>query len=401
MFPFFSFLLIGSFLLSWLAFYNQYPIFTPDSFAYIECASVSFRSAGYSLFIIISSCNHSLFFTVFLQSLITSYLLIRIPCLLYKNVPRIEWLSFLSLIILILLTDVSTYVSEIMPEIFTSWIFLICWLFFLTPYLMESVLLTVLMVLCLSAHNSNILIAFFLLFTFLTLGLFYKKKNVCVWKACRKIILSIVLGFTVCCFLNMTCERTHQFQLFSPNGAQFVIAKLAVNKILSKTLKDYCPEKKWQMCKISKQLDKINDEDTDFFLWSSQSPLKKGGLLSNRTQLNEVALYAVKRYPLEILKESMKDTLKLLKMYKSGGFESISSIPIFTRYFITLIDAKSLFNSRQYKKLYMPAKPLALDEGILIIFFLLAALAITSIYLYKKRVSLNYNPYILFTIYFG
>jgi hypothetical protein len=184
----------------------------------------------------------------------------------------------------------------------------------------------------------------------------------------------------------MKFESAHQFQLLSPLGARFFIAKLAANKILSKTLKDYCPEKKWQICKISNKLDKINNNNPEFFLWSEKSPFVKGGLLFNRGQINEISLYAIKRYPLEILKESTKDTIKLLKKHKDPEFRSVSSILVFGSPFkINLLDTKLFFKTRQYKKLRLPTNPLALDDRILTIALRLSAVLIALICLYKRE----------------
>lgn len=388
------FILAGAIPLLWLAFFNHYPIIYPDSFAYIDGASAHFRSLGYYIFITSTTCfNHSLWMVIIFQSLIVSYLLIRVPCLLYKSTPHIELIAFVNLLILTLFSEISQYVSWLMPDIFTGCLFLICLLLFLNPSPKESLVLMGLLIFCLPMHNSNIIIGFVLVSILIPVILFHRQSKPDIVKACLKITASVLAGFIIICGINLKMEHSHHFQLLSPSGSRFVVAKLAANKILVKTLREYCPEKDWNICKIQSQLESSTESDPFFFLWEKESPFKKDYLLDNQKETNEIALCSLRNYPFEILKSDFKDFLAMIHKYdwvKAPYFPAI--IHYRSPFKRRPNDIQSYFHTRQYKKLPLPSKPLPISNLTTEIICLLYALFMTLRYFHRK----NYYPaYIL------
>ncbi len=379
------FVLAGSLVLLWPAFFNKFPLLYPDSFAYVDGCSANFRSIGYYLFIKISSLGTSLWLVVFLQALITSYLLIRIPWLLLKHNAGRGWLSFLGLVLLVLLTDVSQYVSWIMPDIFTGWIFLISVLFFLSANIMEQFFLTLLLGYCFTVHNSNIFIGVLLIVLFILLKLVSRKRYSRWWLPGLKVMGAVVLGFLLNCLFNLEFSGSGKFQLMSRDAGGFFVAKLAADGVLSKTLKDNCLEKKWDMCKISGELDGFKGYNSHFFLWDQRSPFKKYYLFNGHQQGNEIILYAATHYPLEILKDSARDTLNLLTEFKYQRAPYFEKILVYKSNFKrNPRDIDSYYNTRQYKRLYLPARIIPLDDALLAAIALLLAIVLASIFLYQR-----------------
>jgi len=108
----------------WPAIYNGYPLLYWDSAGYIHDWSHHIRPVGYNVFIWITSVRVSLWFTVFAQALITSYLMMRTAgMILGQNSPASILAAFSILLSVILLTSISKYTSWLMPDIFTSWVF--------------------------------------------------------------------------------------------------------------------------------------------------------------------------------------------------------------------------------------------------------------------------------------
>ena len=166
-------ILTGSIFLIWMAIYNQYPLVFSDTGSYITGEELR-RAIGYHYFINITSLHFSLWFTIFSQSLITSALLIRITSVIFKNTKFNDLIAFLILFLIILLTDISTYTSCLIPDVFTSWLFLSFILLISSTKWYDKLLGKISIWLALFCHGSNIIIAILSLFILLPTSSLYK-----------------------------------------------------------------------------------------------------------------------------------------------------------------------------------------------------------------------------------
>src|SRR4051812_5172804 len=119
---FLIFVCTGAFCLMLDAFYNGFPLVYSDTSTYIasgfELESPFDRPITYGLFLRIFSLNGlSLWFVIFFQSLILSYLIFLVVQLVIRQESFLMF-GLLTIILLSLFTGVSWTVSQLMPDVF-------------------------------------------------------------------------------------------------------------------------------------------------------------------------------------------------------------------------------------------------------------------------------------------
>ena len=117
--------------------YNGYPLLFSDSGSYIFSAftlepPIS-RPIGYGLFIMVFSARLTLWSVVYFQSLIISVLMWESLRIVTRD-RNLYILHFTSIVILMLVSSLSWYSCQIMPDIFTSGIILLFFILFFQYY---------------------------------------------------------------------------------------------------------------------------------------------------------------------------------------------------------------------------------------------------------------------------
>ena len=108
---------IGAIAMLWLAFYNEYPLIYFDTLGYLVDDSGAVRPLGFNIIInAVTSIMPSLWAVAIFQAFVTSYLLMRNLCLFLCSGRNAIWTSFTVVICLIIVTDISTWASFIMPR---------------------------------------------------------------------------------------------------------------------------------------------------------------------------------------------------------------------------------------------------------------------------------------------
>jgi hypothetical protein len=315
--------LAGSIVLLWVALGNKYPLVFNDSASYLQTPAEQ-RASGYNLFIqIVTFYYSSLWTVVVVQSLFTSFLIMRIPCVLLKSRQYKEYIAFGLLLLLALVTDISKYVSWIMPDIFISWVFLGGLLWFISTNKTDRGIAAVAIMFGIAVHVSHLLIATLSILTLIAVGLPYRKKYPLFWKNTKKIMALFFITLLLICAYNQIIGWG--FRLLPPEKGNFSLVKFTNYGLISKTLDAYCPEKKWFLCQIKDDLKFVEERNSDWFLWRDVSPYNRiNYFYEHQLEVQEVLLYTIKSHWPQILLRSFGDTLKLLTKVRSyDGLDQI------------------------------------------------------------------------------
>ena len=308
-------LVLLSMFLSWSAFYNGYPLVYSDTGAYVASSfllkvPLQDRPLGYGLFLTSGRIFDSLWFPMFLQSLITVVFLFRIAsCRLQED--KSGNLAIAAITITILFTEVSKYASRIMPDIFVSWLFLGGLLFLISNRLPDRLFSIVGIVLGFISHNSAIYLSYCMVLLLLLFSWKVRHKSFLFFKDSLKLTLVILFSSLALCSLNWVVERTFSLTMIKP---VFYINKLNYHNVLIKTLDRYCPEKHWDLCGY-KEVIRSNSSQTDWFMWGRNSPFQsKMGWKTQPQHLAEyqdIIRHSINSFP-QILKGSLIETVKQL-----------------------------------------------------------------------------------------
>lgn len=257
-----------------IAFYNGYPIYDGDTHAYLATGFtkvlLSDRPPFYGNFIRITSFWASLWYTIFFQCLILSYLLLRYIRLLNFGRPVFRY-SLVSVITIVSFTAVSWVCSDLMPEIFAAILLLaiLLYLFEDKQTIGRSVGYLLIVTLAIVVHNSHFLIVSLFACCILLCAIAKKHKQ-WIKKSMLLILISIGFYFYMC---TQNFQSGHGF-VFSPSAKLFTMAKLSSNGILKIYLNDSCKYKDLKLCPYKDQLPAYPWE----FMWPpSFSPLVKFG----------------------------------------------------------------------------------------------------------------------------
>ncbi|MCS7075538.1 MAG: hypothetical protein NZ455_02455 [Bacteroidia bacterium] len=196
-YKFIIFVLFGAICLLTDAFYNRFPIVYSDTSTYIasgfELETPFDRPITYGLFVRFFSLNGlSLWFVVFFQALILSYLVFLLIRLVTCEKSFLTH-GLLIIIFLSLFTGISWTVSQIMPDIFTSVALLTMTLILLGTFKrITTVILYVLFFIAVAMHMSHIL-----LFIVILVLLFGFRKYIFPKEQFTKVRLKIVVLLTL------------------------------------------------------------------------------------------------------------------------------------------------------------------------------------------------------------
>ncbi len=334
-----SFLLciIGALILMFVCFYNGYPIYEGDTHSYITVAFNNIfpedRTPFYSYFLRISSFWESLWYTIFFQCLLLSFLLLRYIRHLNSSGPAFSS-GIIAIMVIATFTCVSWISSKLMPDIFGG-ILLVAVLLYLfenasKPWRKASYLVIIFLII--SIHNSHFLIT--ALFSCSILIFSLVRKNKALLKKSLALMGVSVLFYITMCSLNLAQGNGFVFCKAAP---VFTMAKLASNGILDVYLDDNCEKKNLRLCSCKGQL---TEYPWDFMWPAPSSALSKiGGWDSCKNEYNGILsdVFTSPRYLKLYIQKSCTSTMRQL-------FE-IQIMP-------TYADDRESGSTKQYKKYF-------------------------------------------------
>lgn len=378
---FFLLVFIGGIALLWPAFYNKFPFYYPDTAAYIGGGGLD-RSIGYNYFISLTTFRLSVWPVVFVQSLITSFLLLRASAIILNGIRCKEILVFLILMVVILLTDIAKYPSWLMPDIFTSWILLGGALFFLSPKWYDDMAGKNAIGLAMFCHNGNIFITILALILLSIIGYVYRLKIPAILPNIKKLVVYILLTLISISMLNYYSGRG--FALFPPKKATFLMAKFISYGIVSKTLDRYCSTKKWELCKYADELKSLAGKSPNDIMWSEDYFYRKMKIMNNEKENEEILLYSFVPHVMEIMKYSIRDTFKLIMCF--GTMDGLGKWNIawaFQENFPR--DVKHLIGGRQDHGWPAKVKIFSFNDYYLQIYIFFCACVAILLFLWKRK----------------
>lgn len=277
---------LGALILSVVAFYNGYPLVTPDTGAYITQAYDNQlprdRPPFYGWFILIGSLSHSLWFVIFLQTAILSWLLYEFTG--YLNATLKQTRYFVVMVGMMAAFTSSAWIGgQLMPDIFTPILLLASVLFLLTSagQKFKLIILAIVIVIAVLVHNSHYMVLTMVSILLTVYSFFRKNVFIKTSRAVTLVLLSascwIILG-------SIHAAKGYGFS-FSRSTHVFMMGKLAESGILTTYLYDNCGQKGISLCNHIDDIPSVAWE----FVWEEWSPLyKTGGWDSSKREYNKI-----------------------------------------------------------------------------------------------------------------
>ncbi len=281
-------IIIAGIILCYMGFYNNYPLMHSDSGTYIRSGFLNQvppdRPIIYGLFVRHVSMAESLYLVIFAQGILLSLVIFYyFKYLLQKPYKGIPFLIYI--FIITFFTGASLNVSQIIPDIFTSISILSLGLLLLIRELKwrDLVIISIIGIISLSAHNSHLIISAGILTVITILYLFKTIRRRFNFINKRRLIY--IWGIIV--FANLFVSTVH-FLLGSEFEAAkgshvFLMARLIEIGVVNDYLDEYCDQKDYKLCEYKDQI-------PSDFLWNyEKSPLyKTGGWEANKDEYKSI-----------------------------------------------------------------------------------------------------------------
>lgn len=268
-------ILIGSIILMYDAFNNNYPLVYPDSGTYIKSGFEMWipidRPIFYGIFIRHLSLATSLWYVVFAQSLILTYLLYLVFREIFNNSHfKIYFIS--TIFILSITTGISFNVSMLTADIFTSFMFLSVYLllFGTNRNKKERIIVHLIFMFSLITHNSHISILFITLFC---ISILYALRNMLSLRfpfSFNKILYTWCIYFATILMIPCINYFIGKKFIISESSHIFIMHKLNDEEVLEPYLDENCERKHYTICTYKDNL------PWDL-LWDPKSPITKDG----------------------------------------------------------------------------------------------------------------------------
>ena len=334
---YFVLLAISSYMLLWVAVFNGYPVFYPDSGQYlsvsVDLQSPIYRTISYSIFIRLVSLGISPWLVVIAQSVITIFILHRaFNFIVRHNAPSERGgLVFLGLMVFLAFgTTLPWFVGQIMPDVFTGLSFLSLFLLLYDSKisLEHTVLISAVFCISVGTHITHLLtvtlllVAIFFLRAFGVFREFWPTRSTKGIVAC---VLVPIMAITV--LLALSNWRSGFGFTVSPGKPVFLLGRLIESGLAADYLQQRCGIEELTPCKYLHNLPKTSEE----FLWSSHPLLKEMGGWNGATgEASRIVSGIIRHYPVRFVVECVKQMLRQFFAFTAGsGSYSIRSGPEF------------------------------------------------------------------------
>lgn len=275
-----AFIIIATMIAIWPALYNNFPLATPDSGAYvhngIKLSLPIDRPITYSIFILLTSWDISLWPVIVIQGLIF-VLMLQSVCA--RFLPQKATYPIVLAIIAVVAfgTQAAWFTAQLMPDIFTS-LFLLAiilyfsedpndrkknrkWLFLIAAFMLM--------------HYSNILIGILLSGVLFAYFKFIKVRQ--YLPKLRNLLLTGICGYVLISSVNLLAGRGFSI---SPASPVFLMARMAENGVLDEYLAAKCPTEHYDLCHFQGHL----GDRQWAFMWMGDYPHRTKGWLNPDVQ---------------------------------------------------------------------------------------------------------------------
>jgi len=312
------FVLLGTFILMIVGFYNGYPLVYSDTGTYIYSGFDKFvpndRPITYGLFLWFFSFRFSLWLVIVAQNLITAYVLYELLKLFLKQKGQTFHFLYISILLLLtFFTGIGWYSNQIMPDFFAPVMVLtlIILIFNKELSLLKRICLYIIFIISIIVHLSHLLISLSLIVSYLALERILYKKNVIENYYLKLKNFFVILSLILISWLSLSLIHYTfggGFKVSKSSGI-FFTAHLADCGLLEKYLKENCEKSEFKSCRLCLFKDSLPNNLADF-LWGPHSPYNQ----PNSWKSGEIECKA-------LIKKMLKTPkYLLLNVYKSAEY---------------------------------------------------------------------------------
>ena len=268
-------------MMLWPAIWNGFPLLFTDTLSYaisgFDLVAPLDRPIFYGLFLRSTGIGGFLWASIFIQALIISFLIFQLGKILSP------FLKIRTLIALILITSIFTnlawFVDQLIPDIFSSILFLGLLNLFLGWDKLSKIgviFLFFLIVLSISVHSSNVPIAFILIISMGILLLTQNKSN----PDFKNILLFSFSAFLFSVLILVSSNiQSHQTPTLNKSGKIFVLAKMLEDGTALDYLNQNCQSIPYKSCKALALANEA--KNTQLKINQTQSPKLKNLIASS------------------------------------------------------------------------------------------------------------------------
>lgn len=284
--------LVGSTLaLLWPALHNGYPLLRFDSAGYVTNALqlhfFEWRPIGYPLFLRGVLASETLWPALLVQSLGTCLLALRLARVLHPHPLYGLAAGVTALGVALVLTPLAAHTSTLMPDAFTSWLFLGGALCLVAAHRGDVLLGAGACFASLLVHSTHLPVA--------VAGLLVCFAARAVGPLSGRVPRARLgaLALAVALSLATTGALARHF----PHGGApvgghpaFLVARLHALGLLVPSLDRYCPQQQgWRLCAFRDALARSPTDEASWFLWDPASPFGAIGRFDAAPELREIA----------------------------------------------------------------------------------------------------------------
>jgi hypothetical protein len=280
-----GYLILSSFIILIPAFFNGYPLFYSDSAVYILASSLLgylepvekipyLSGIGYSFFIRIVNWQSTLYLIVIAQAIILNILIYLSLDVLFPGKKIIKY-HLPIILFLSIFSSMGWTASQLMPDIFTSFLVLSVFLFYAWNKKGPGmyIFLSVVILFSVLSHLSNISISVFMIGLLVLLFLLKRSYRRDLKILIRKTILIAALLCSSLLILTGLNKMYYNYRGLSPTGHIFFMARLMDTGFMPEFLNEKCKEKSYEICKYKDNL----PASYESFLWGSDNVFYKTG----------------------------------------------------------------------------------------------------------------------------
>jgi hypothetical protein len=321
--------LVGAFLMTWPALFNRYPLLYPDSMTYIGDGRIvaravflhklseyyGFRSFIYSLGIYPFHWTVTLWPVVALQAFLTSYV---IWLVVRSLLPRqTVWCFLILCVLLSMLTSMSWFASEIMPDILGPVLYLCIFLLAFARETLSRVERWAVILITwwgVTSHATHFVLAVGLCVFFALMWIFRRKSMHVRLRAVGELAMIILFAAGA-----QVALHTYLYGEPSLNGERppFLMARVIADGPGRWYLEQNCGQVKFAICDYVHNL----PTDSDEFIWGENGVWQSASdEAANRLRQEEVpfVLATLRAYPRAQISKSLANFWEQLKTF---GFE--------------------------------------------------------------------------------
>jgi hypothetical protein len=291
--------IIGAVILQIIAFYNTYPLVYSDTGTYIYSGFDLFvpkdRPILYGILVRLFSFKQSLWLVVFIQNLITSFLIFETIRLFIKE--KQTSFFYLAIGVLVLGTSVGWYSNQIMPDFFAP-ILILSWVWILfqkKSSTLKKVLIWIIFIVANCTHFSHLFLSTVLLLLVLIIQTPLIRKRFFLKLEFQKKKLFTFIFLVFFSWLLLPTLNTYfggGFKL-SRGGHVFLVAHLNEKEILKQILDKHCDSGKLEGCSLCEEKDDL-PKDINGFIWSGDFLERQGGWDGSKEQFDKIISISLK-----------------------------------------------------------------------------------------------------------